>query len=90
MTDTTKTAELSAIGVSIWLDDLSRERIASGGLEKLIAERNVVRAQRRRRHHQPDDLRRGARQGPGVRRAGRRARGLRRERRRRRVRDHDG
>ncbi|MBN9142065.1 MAG: transaldolase [Micrococcales bacterium] len=42
MTDTTKTAELSAIGVSIWLDDLSRERIASGGLEKLIAERNVV------------------------------------------------
>ncbi|TBN56689.1 transaldolase [Glaciihabitans arcticus] len=36
------TAELSAAGVSIWLDDLSRERIASGGLEKLIAERNVV------------------------------------------------
>ncbi|TPX05358.1 transaldolase, partial [Schumannella luteola] len=42
MTDTTKTAELSEIGVSIWLDDLSRERIASGGLEALIAERNVV------------------------------------------------
>ena len=38
----TKTAELSAIGVSIWLDDLSRERIASGGLQKLIDERNVV------------------------------------------------
>jgi len=36
------TAELSAAGVSIWLDDLSRERINSGGLEKLIAERNVV------------------------------------------------
>ncbi|MEZ5190697.1 MAG: transaldolase family protein [Schumannella sp.] len=26
----------------MWLDDLSRERIASGGLERLIAERNVV------------------------------------------------
>lgn len=39
---TTPTADLSAAGVSIWLDDLSRERIASGGLEKLIAERNVV------------------------------------------------
>lgn len=42
MTDTTKTAELSEIGVSIWLDDLSRERIAGGGLQKLIAERDVV------------------------------------------------
>jgi len=42
MTDTTKTARLSEAGVSIWLDDLSRERINSGGLQKLIAERNVV------------------------------------------------
>jgi transaldolase len=47
MTDTTSTtasptAALSAAGVSIWLDDLSRERIATGGLQKLIAERNVV------------------------------------------------
>jgi transaldolase len=45
MTDTkatTPTAELSAAGVSIWLDDLSRERIKSEGLQKLIAERNVV------------------------------------------------
>jgi transaldolase len=41
MTDS-PTAQLSAAGVSIWLDDLSRERISSGGLEKLIAERNVV------------------------------------------------
>jgi transaldolase len=38
----TPTAALSAAGVSIWLDDLSRERIKGGGLEKLIAERNVV------------------------------------------------
>ena len=37
-----KTQELSDIGVSIWLDDLSRERIESGGLQKLIDERNVV------------------------------------------------
>jgi transaldolase len=41
MTQST-TAELSALGVSIWLDDLSRDRIQSGDLEKLIAERNVV------------------------------------------------
>ena len=37
-----KTQELSDIGVSIWLDDLSRERISSGGLQKLIDDRNVV------------------------------------------------
>ncbi|AAT89009.1 transaldolase [Leifsonia xyli subsp. xyli] len=36
------TAALSAAGVRIWLDDLSRERIASGGLQRLIAEKNVV------------------------------------------------
>jgi transaldolase len=42
MTGTTPTETLSALGVSIWLDDLSRERIESGGLKKLIAERNVV------------------------------------------------
>ncbi|HEV7950887.1 MAG TPA: transaldolase family protein, partial [Glaciihabitans sp.] len=41
-TTTTPTAALSAVGVSIWLDDLSRERINSGGIQKLIAERNVV------------------------------------------------
>ena len=39
---TSNTARLSAIGVSIWLDDLSRDRIRSGGLERLIAERDVV------------------------------------------------
>ncbi|MBO9579145.1 MAG: transaldolase, partial [Microbacteriaceae bacterium] len=38
----TPTQELSAIGVSIWLDDLSRSRIASGNLEQLIATRDVV------------------------------------------------
>jgi transaldolase len=40
--DTSPTAALSAEGVSIWLDDLSRERILSGGLETLLAERDVV------------------------------------------------
>ena len=39
---TSPTAQLSEAGVSIWLDDLSRERINSGGLQKLISERNVV------------------------------------------------
>lgn len=38
----TPTARLSDVGVSIWLDDLSRDRITSGSLERLIAERNVV------------------------------------------------
>ncbi|WP_430646417.1 transaldolase [Agromyces sp. GXS1127] len=42
MSTSTPTAALSTAGVSIWLDDLSRERIASGGLERLIAERDVV------------------------------------------------
>ncbi len=35
-------ADLSAAGVSIWLDDLSRERLASGNLASLIADRHVV------------------------------------------------
>lgn len=38
----TPTAQLSDLGVSIWLDDLSRDRITSGGLAALITERNVV------------------------------------------------
>ncbi len=36
------TAQLSAVGVSIWLDDLSRELITGGSLQKLIDEKNVV------------------------------------------------
>ncbi|MFC8304916.1 transaldolase [Specibacter sp. NPDC057265] len=42
MTDANPTAALSAAGVSIWLDDLSRNRITSGNLAELIAEKNVV------------------------------------------------
>lgn len=38
----TPTQQLSALGVSIWLDDLSRERIVSGSLQRLIDERDVV------------------------------------------------
>ena len=39
---TSNTARLAEAGVSIWLDDLSRERIVSGSLKQLIEERNVV------------------------------------------------
>lgn len=39
---TTPLADLSAAGVSIWLDDLSRQRIMSGNLASLIDEKNVV------------------------------------------------
>jgi transaldolase len=42
MTEQTPTQKLSEVGVSIWLDDLSRERITSGGLQKLIDDKNVV------------------------------------------------
>jgi len=38
---TTPTQDLSAAGVSIWLDDLSRSRISSGNLAELITSRNV-------------------------------------------------
>ncbi|MGD8169985.1 transaldolase [Herbiconiux sp. P16] len=41
-TNTTRTAALASEGVSIWLDDLSRERIRSGGLQTLMADRGVV------------------------------------------------
>src|SRR6478736_3055898 len=40
MTDRLKA--LSDAGVSIWLDDLSRERIESGNLAGLVAEKSVV------------------------------------------------
>ncbi len=35
-------ADLSAQGVSIWLDDLSRELIESGGLQEVVDEQHVV------------------------------------------------
>jgi transaldolase len=41
MTDD-RLAALSAAGVSIWLDDMSRERLRSGNLLELIRERHVV------------------------------------------------
>jgi transaldolase len=40
MTD--KLAELSAAGVSIWLDDISRERLVTGGLAALRRDQHVV------------------------------------------------
>jgi transaldolase len=39
---TTPTQQLSDAGVSIWLDDLSRGRLETGTLRKLIEEKNVV------------------------------------------------
>jgi transaldolase len=42
MIETTPLAQLAAAGVSIWLDDLSRDRITSGGLQDLITTSNVV------------------------------------------------
>ncbi|WP_026818509.1 transaldolase [Arthrobacter castelli] len=47
MTQTTNsqsrpTSALADAGVSIWLDDLSRERLTSGNLQQLVDERNVV------------------------------------------------
>ncbi|GAA5117923.1 transaldolase [Pseudonocardia adelaidensis] len=34
--------QLAAAGVSIWLDDLSRERLTSGSLQELITDKHVV------------------------------------------------
>lgn len=42
MTQNANLAALSEAGVSVWLDDLSRERIQSGNLAELIATRSVV------------------------------------------------
>ena len=36
------TTALAEAGVSIWLDDLSRQRITTGNLQELIETRNVV------------------------------------------------
>lgn len=35
--------DLSAAGVAVWLDDLSRELLAGGALQSLVAHRHVVR-----------------------------------------------
>ena len=40
MTD--RLAELSAAGVAVWLDDLSRDRLVSGGLDRLRREQHLV------------------------------------------------
>ncbi|MBK1788192.1 transaldolase [Prauserella cavernicola] len=42
MSNTDRLAELSQAGVSIWLDDLSRERLNSGNLAGLIRDQHVV------------------------------------------------
>src|SRR5258705_6747877 len=40
MTD--RLAELSAAGVAVWLDDISRQRLTSGGLDTLRRQQHVV------------------------------------------------
>ena len=35
-------AELSAAGVAVWLDDISRERLITGNLAALLRDRHVV------------------------------------------------
>src|SRR3954463_2291881 len=40
MTD--RLAELSAQGVAVWLDDLSRPRLTTGSLKKMLSEQHVV------------------------------------------------
>jgi transaldolase len=42
MTQNPNLAALSAAGVSVWLDDLSRERLQTGNLQELIDTRSIV------------------------------------------------
>ncbi|MFC4604278.1 transaldolase [Rhodococcus kronopolitis] len=42
MTQNANLAALSAAGVSVWLDDLSRARLETGNLAELVAEKSVV------------------------------------------------
>ena len=42
MTQNPNLAALSAEGVSVWLDDLSRERLQTGNLQELIDTKSVV------------------------------------------------
>ena len=42
MQKTDALADLSSAGVAVWLDDLSRSRLASGNLAELITDRSVV------------------------------------------------
>src|ERR1700684_4706843 len=42
MTQTANLAALSAAGVSVWLDDLSRDRLQSGNLQELIDTKSIV------------------------------------------------
>ncbi|MGH3555786.1 MAG: transaldolase family protein, partial [Mycobacterium sp.] len=42
MTQNPNLAALSATGVSVWLDDLSRDRLQSGNLQELIDTKSIV------------------------------------------------
>ena len=62
----TNLAALSAAGVAVWLDDLSRERLRSGNLAELIATKSVVGVTT-----QPHHLRQRGRDGQSAGAAGR-------------------
>ena len=38
----TPSAQISEVGVSIWLDDLSKDRLTSGSLQSLMDQHHVV------------------------------------------------
>ncbi len=57
----------ATLGVAVWLDDISRERLATGNLADLVRDMHVGR-----RDVQPDHLRQRAVRGQCLRRAGRR------------------
>jgi transaldolase len=46
MTQNPNLAALSAAGVSVWLDDLSRDRLQTGNLAEMIDTRSVVGAKK--------------------------------------------
>ena len=65
-------AQLSAAGVAVWLDDISRDRLATGNLAELVRTKHVVgvtsnptifdtRAEQGKRLQRPDPRPRAAR-----------------------------
>ena len=76
-------AQLTAAGVAVWLDDISRERLSTGNLAALMRDLHVAR-----RDVQSDDLRERDVQRLRVPRAARRPRGARCRRRRGGPGDH--
>ena len=51
MSPNERLAALASAGVSLWLDDMPRERLTSGNLQELITDKSAVGV-----HDEPDDL----------------------------------